>query len=194
MLPAGGAPELELAKQLQEFGRRETGLAQYAIAKFAEALEVSKSHGSCCVCGSLPRSNNGWASDKAAPTWGCASQFLCCSQVQPVLQLHRATPSILLQVVPRTIAENAGLNATSVMSSLHAAHASGQQKAGLDIETGEPKDLTEQDLYDLYSAKWWALKLATDAAVTVLRVDQIIMAKQAGGPKPRGPGAADDED
>ena len=101
---------------------------------------------------------------------------------------------MLLQVVPRTIAENAGLNATSVMSSLHAAHASGQQKAGLDIETGEPKDLTEQHLYDLYSAKWWALKLATDAAVTVLRVDQIIMAKQAGGPKPRGPGAADDDD
>ncbi len=106
----------------------------------------------------------------------------------------QATPSILLQVVPRTIAENAGLNATSVMSSLHAAHASGQQRAGLDIETGEPRDLTGQDLYDLYSAKWWALKLATDAAVTVLRVDQIIMAKQAGGPKPRGPGAADDDD
>ena len=61
----------------------------------------------------------------------------------------RATPSILLQVVPRTIAENAGLNATSVMSFLHAAHASGRQKAGLDIETGEPKDLTEQNLYDL---------------------------------------------
>lgn len=58
MLPAGGAPELELAKQLQEFGRRETGLAQYAIAKFAEALEVSMYHGLWGVCTSLPNSNN----------------------------------------------------------------------------------------------------------------------------------------
>ena len=32
--------ELELAKQLADFGKKETGLDQYAIAKFAEALEV----------------------------------------------------------------------------------------------------------------------------------------------------------
>ena len=41
--------------------------------------------------------------------------------------------------------------------------------------------------------QWWALKLSTEAVATILRVDQIIMAKQAGGPKPR-QGAADDED
>jgi len=99
----------------------------------------------------------------------------------------------LLQVVPRIIAENSGLNATDVVSSLHAAHANGQQLAGLDIETGQPKDLAEDGILDLYSAKWWALKLATDAVVTVLRVDQIIMSKQAGGPKPR-QGGGDDED
>ena len=37
---AGGAAELELAKQLAEFGKKETGLDQYSIAKFAESLEV----------------------------------------------------------------------------------------------------------------------------------------------------------
>lgn len=41
MLPAGGAPEIELCQQLQMFGRKETGLDQYAIAKFAESLEVT---------------------------------------------------------------------------------------------------------------------------------------------------------
>lgn len=40
MLPAGGAPEIEVCQQLQKFGRKETGLDQYAIAKFAESLEV----------------------------------------------------------------------------------------------------------------------------------------------------------
>ena len=40
MLPGGGAAEIEVARQLAEHARRQTGLDQYAIAKFAEALEV----------------------------------------------------------------------------------------------------------------------------------------------------------
>ena len=40
VLPAGGATEMEIARQLSELARKETGLEQYAIAKFAEALEV----------------------------------------------------------------------------------------------------------------------------------------------------------
>lgn len=40
VLPAGGAAEMEIARQLSELARKETGLEQYAIAKFAEALEV----------------------------------------------------------------------------------------------------------------------------------------------------------
>lgn len=42
--------------------------------------------------------------------------------------------------------------------------------------------------------KAWAIKLATEAARTVLSVDQIIVARQAGGPKPPGPNANWDED
>ncbi|EFN58038.1 hypothetical protein CHLNCDRAFT_34430 [Chlorella variabilis] len=135
-VPAGGATEIEIARQLQQFGRKETGLDQYAIMKYAEALEV----------------------------------------------------------VPRTIAENSGLSATDALAALYSAHAGGQAAAGLDVETGEARDLGAGAVYDLRSTKWWALKLATDAAVTVLRIDQIIMAKMAGGPKPRAGGAMDDED
>lgn len=40
-IAGAGATEMELAKKLAELGRKETGLEQYAIAKFAEALEVS---------------------------------------------------------------------------------------------------------------------------------------------------------
>ncbi len=53
--------------------------------------------------------------------------------------------------------------------------------------------MTADDVWDLLTTKYWALKLATDAACTVLRVDQIIMAKQAGGPKGR-PADGGDED
>ena len=39
-LPAGGATEVEVARQLSAFGSKMTGLEQYAVAQFAEALEV----------------------------------------------------------------------------------------------------------------------------------------------------------
>lgn len=64
--------------------------------------------------------------------------------------------------------------------------------AGLDVETGKPVDLSASNITDVYATKWWAIKLCTDAVVTLLKVDQIIMAKQAGGPKPRGADGDDD--
>lgn len=98
-----------------------------------------------------------------------------------------------LEVVPRTLAESSGLPAEESLAALHAAHAAGQARAGLDVETGAPRDLGEDGHLDLFAARWWGLRLAVEAATTVLRVDQIIMAKTAGGPKPR-QGAGDDDD
>lgn len=40
---AGGASELEISRQLADFAAKETGLDQYAIAKYAEALQVTPS-------------------------------------------------------------------------------------------------------------------------------------------------------
>jgi T-complex protein 1 subunit theta len=52
----------------------------------------------------------------------------------------------------------------------------------------------EAGIWDVLSAKRWAIKLATDTAITILSVDQIIMSKPAGGPKPPGPNPNWDED
>lgn len=48
-------------------------------------------------------------------------------------------------------------------------------------------DAQDAGILDLMVTKSWAIKLATEAARTVLSVDQIIVARQAGGPKPPGP-------
>jgi len=90
-----------------------------------------------------------------------------------------------LECVPRALAENAGLNPTDVVTNLYAAHQEeGKSNFGIDVETGDVIDAKEVNILDSYLVKHWALRLATNAAVTVLRVDQIIMAKRAGGPKP----------
>ncbi|CAI9101029.1 OLC1v1038252C1 [Oldenlandia corymbosa var. corymbosa] len=97
------------------------------------------------------------------------------------------------EMIPKTLAENAGLNAMEIISSLYAEHASGNTRVGIDLEEGVCKDVSTMTIWDLYITKFFALKYAADAANTVLRVDQIIMAKPAGGPRPPAGGGMDDD-
>jgi len=87
--------------------------------------------------------------------------------------------------VPHTLAANAGIKAKDVVATLYAAHAKGEKNAGFDNTAEVPAvvDTASKGIMDNFSTKFWGLRFATNAANTVLRVDQIIMAKKAGGPK-----------
>jgi len=174
LVPGAGATEMQLVERIGALGDRTPGLMQYAIRKYASAFEV----------------------------------------------------------IPRTLAESAGLEATEVLSRLYTAHVqkrapkenvngdkqqqqqkNGKDKdgkaaaedaedqfwwcTGVDIENEDGTgvlDAEECGILDLMVVKSWAIKLATEAARTVLSVDQIIVARQAGGPKPPGPNPNWDED
>jgi len=101
-----------------------------------------------------------------------------------------------LEVIPRVLADNSGVKAKEVISQLYAAHNEGNKNIGFDIDadSGEVKDCAESRVYDMMLSKHWALKYATNAAATILRVDQIIMAKRAGGPKARDTSGTMDQD
>ena len=77
------------------------------------------------------------------------------------------------ELVPRTLADNAGLNATEIISSLYAEHASGNISVGINLDQGLCQDITSEGVWDLYLTKFFALKYSADAACTVLRVDQV---------------------
>ncbi|BCR83294.1 chaperonin-containing T-complex subunit CCT8 [Aspergillus chevalieri] len=107
------------------------------------------------------------------------------------------------EVIPRTLAESGGLDATEVLSRLYTAHQSkGSSEepywtTGVDLEHGSSEgtlDAVDEGILDLLASKSWAIRLASEAARTVLSVDQIIVARQAGGPKPPGPNPNWDED
>ena len=164
LVPGAGATEMQLVERISAFADKTPGLAQYAIKKYAEAFEV----------------------------------------------------------IPRTLAESAGLDATEVLARLYTAHqhhASPKQDSaseesaeeseetsdaedpywttGVDLEALDATgvlDAFEEGILDLMVSKSWAIKLATEAARTVLSVDQIIVARQAGGPKPPGQNPNWDED
>ncbi|KAK2847608.1 hypothetical protein FQN49_005723 [Arthroderma sp. PD_2] len=164
LVPGAGATEMQLIERLTQFADRTPGLAQHAIRKYAEAFEV----------------------------------------------------------IPRTLAESAGLNATEVLSRLYTAH---QQAAkdeseeededddedeeesseeeeptwttGVDVLASTASgtiDAVEEEILDLLVSKSWAIRLGSESARTILSVDQIIVARQAGGPKPPGQNPNWDED
>jgi T-complex protein 1 subunit theta len=93
-----------------------------------------------------------------------------------------------LEFTPKILAENAGLNAAHVLAGLSAAHANGNASVGVDIEGGLDGTsdnasgiLMENSIVDILATKKSAFLLACDAALTVLKVDQIIMSKPARG-------------
>lgn len=72
------------------------------------------------------------------------------------------------------------------MSQLYAAHQEGKANFGFNIEEdSDVIDVQQKGIYDLYLTKYWGITYATKAAISVLYVDKIIMAKPAGGPKPK---------
>eukprot|EP00918_Siedleckia_nematoides_P046044 GHVU01100921.1.p2 GENE.GHVU01100921.1~~GHVU01100921.1.p2 ORF type:complete len:301 (-),score=88.59 GHVU01100921.1:91-897(-) len=97
------------------------------------------------------------------------------------------------EVVPRTLAENAGMDAMKTLADLYAAHERGDTGFGIDIDNHGVFDATSA-VEDHLATKIQAIKLATNAALTILRTDAIIQSKPAGGPRvPKNQGHWDDQ-
>ncbi|KAJ2356259.1 T-complex protein 1 subunit theta [Coemansia sp. RSA 2618] len=114
-----------------------------------------------------------------------------------------------LQVFARTLGDNVGVDSTALVAKLIAAHHASPNSAsddaslrgpaiGIDVDCEhEPRllDAHKSGILDPLAVKQWAIRYATQAALTVLQVDQIVMAKTAGGPKiPKQQGHWDDQD
>ncbi|SDX94232.1 thermosome subunit [Halopenitus persicus] len=99
-----------------------------------------------------------------------------------------------LELVPRTLAANAGLDAIDLLVDLRAAHESGDSRAGLNAFTGDVVDTFDAGVVETAHAKEQALSSATEAANLVLKIDDIISAgdlSTAGGDEEGGaPGGA----
>lgn len=89
------------------------------------------------------------------------------------------------EVVARTLAEVSGYKGTDMVSQLVADHNKGLKYQGVDVENGERLNAVDRGIVDPLHVKSWAIQLATDAAITILSINRIIVAKQAGGPKNR---------
>jgi thermosome len=130
VLAGGGAPEVEVAKQLRTYAKSVGGREQLAIESFADSLEV----------------------------------------------------------IPRALAENAGLDPIDVIVDLRAKHEKDGARMGIDVYNGKVKDMFKEGVIEPLRVKTQAVDSASEVAVMVLRIDDVIASKGggggAGGPSP----------
>lgn len=92
-----------------------------------------------------------------------------------------------LEVIPTTLAENAGLDPIDVLSELRARHEKGEIWAGIEVLTGRVQDMTKAGVYEPLAVKKQIIKSATEAASMILKIDDVIAAGKTKGP-PTPPG------
>ena len=120
VLIGGGACEIDLVKQLREYGETVSGREQLAILKYAEALEV----------------------------------------------------------IPRTLIENAGLDTINLIADLKAAHEE-NKFIGINVFDGKVVDMKEAGVIEPLRVKIQALQSAGEATEMILRIDDMIAARNA---------------
>ena len=126
ILAGGGAPEIEVAREVRGYAESLPGREQLAARSFAEAIEV----------------------------------------------------------VPTTLAENAGLDPIDIISELRAAHEGGGVWMGVDVLGGGVNDMMRLEVYEPLAVKKQVIKSATEAATMILKIDDVIAAGGSKAPPP----------
>ena len=96
-----------------------------------------------------------------------------------------------VEVIPRTLAENAGLDPIDTLIELRKQHKKGNKHAGINVYTGDITDMRKESVLEPIRVGSQALSSATDAAVMILRIDDVIAAKAGEGGKGAGKGAGE---
>jgi thermosome len=95
-----------------------------------------------------------------------------------------------MEIIPTTLAENAGLDPIDVLIELRKAHKDGKKYAGINVFTGKVVDMKNEKVLEPLRVGKQAINSATEAAVMILRIDDVIASRGGGGGKggPGGPG------
>jgi chaperonin GroEL (HSP60 family) len=98
-----------------------------------------------------------------------------------------------LKVIPRTLAENAGLDPVDVLVKVTAAHKDKDATIGVDVFAGEPADMLERGVIEPLRVKKQAIKSASEAAIMILRIDDVIASSKLEKEKEGGKGPGEEE-
>ena len=92
-----------------------------------------------------------------------------------------------LEVIPRTLAESAGIDPIDTLIDLRTQHDKGLVSAGVDVFAGKVSDMAKLKVLEPLKIKTQAISSAAEAAEMILRIDDVIIAsKISGGGGPPG--------
>jgi len=98
------------------------------------------------------------------------------------IQLAIEAFAAALEIIPRSIAANAGLDPIDMIVAIRAAHEAGNRTFGLDVYEGKPVDMLKAGVVEPLRVKTQAIMSAAEAAVMILRIDDVIASSKAAGP------------
>ncbi|VFQ87191.1 unnamed protein product [Cuscuta campestris] len=116
LIAGGGAPEIELSRQLGAWAKVLQGMEGYCVKSFADALEV----------------------------------------------------------IPYTLAENAGLNPITIVTELRNRHAQGERNTGINVRKGQITNILEENVVQPLLVSTSAISLATECVRMILKIDDIV--------------------
>ena len=92
-----------------------------------------------------------------------------------------------LEFIPITLAENAGLDPIDILTELKSRHDAGEIYAGLNLFTNKIENVLQAKIIEPAKIKSQAINSASEVAIMILRIDDIILGSSKGRMPPQMP-------
>ncbi|WFD27849.1 T-complex protein 1 subunit delta [Malassezia nana] len=107
-----------------------------------------------------------------APEVHLSRKLAQCAQTLPTMEAYSFQAfAEALEVIPTTLAENAGLNPIQIVTELRNRHAMGEQTAGINVRKGVITNILEENVLQPLLVSTSALELASETVSLLLRID-----------------------
>jgi thermosome len=93
-----------------------------------------------------------------------------------------------IEIVPKTLSENAGLDPIDMMLEIRSAHKKGKKYSGINVLAGKVDDMLKNNVIEPLRVSMQEIEASSEAATMILRIDDVIASKGGGGMPPGGMG------
>jgi thermosome len=93
-----------------------------------------------------------------------------------------------IEIIPKTLSENAGLDPIDMMLEVRNAHKKGKKYAGINVLGGKVDDMLKNNVIEPLRVSLQEIDASSEAATMILRIDDVIASKGGGGGPPMPPG------
>jgi thermosome len=87
-----------------------------------------------------------------------------------------------IEIVPKTLSENAGLDPIDMMLEIRNAHKKGKKYAGINVFNGKVDDMFKNNVIEPLRVSMQEIEASSEAATMILRIDDVIASKGGGAP------------